>query len=184
MAHAFIAPADRQALLALARLALDAAVLGGTPPIPAFGPVFDTPAGAFVTLSLEGRLRGCIGAPHPERPLARTIVECAAAAALRDPRFDPVSAAELRRIAIELSVLTPLRPVTGLGEIVVGRHGLVVAQGGRRGLLLPQVASARGWSREEFLAETCRKAGLPRGAWRTGVQVFAFEAEIFGEPEP
>lgn len=183
MESAFIGAADRQVLLALARLALESAVRGEAPPAPAPGPVFETPAGAFVTLRLQGRLRGCVGQPHPEHPLARTIVECAAAAALRDPRFEPVSAAELPRVAIELSVLTPLTPVSDPDAIVVGRHGLVVVRGGRRGLLLPQVASARGWSREEFLAETCRKAGLSRHAWRDGAKVFAFEAEIFGETE-
>ena len=89
--------------------------------------------------------------------------------------------AELPQIVIELSVLTPLVPIARLEEIDVGRHGLVVAHRGRRGLLLPQVAGDRGWTREEFLRQTCRKAGLADRAWRQGAQMFAFEAEIFGE---
>lgn len=181
MSAFLIGPADRRALLDLARAALESAVLGGPLPAPAPTPVFAVARGAFVTLTLSRELRGCIGVPHPERPLGRVVVECAAAAALSDPRFEPVSPAELTRVSIELSVLTPPAPVGDPGVIVVGRHGLIVARGRVRGLLLPQVAAERGWNREEFLAQTCRKAGLPPDAWRQGAQVFAFEAEIFGE---
>ena len=108
-------------------------------------------------------------------------MHCAGAAALEDPRFPPVRPDELARIDVEVSVLTPPARIADPGRIEVGRHGLVVTRGAHRGLLLPQVALEWGWTREEFLAHTCRKAGLPLDAWREGAQVFAFEAEIFGE---
>lgn len=173
--------ADRVVLLRLARVAMEAAVRREPPPEPEGSPLLSVCAGAFVSLHLAGDLRGCIGQPDHRRPLGEVIVDCAAAAALRDPRFPPVRPSELAQILIELSVLTPLVPVARVDEIEIGRHGLVIRQASRQGLLLPQVASARRWTREEFLRQTCRKAGLPDGAWLQGAQIFSFEAEIFGE---
>jgi len=169
------------ALVALARTALDAAVRRHAAPDPPQTPLFQRRAGAFVTLRKQHELRGCIGQPEPHDPLGSVIVHCAAAAALEDPRFPPVELAELPSIAVEISVLTPLVKMSDPGAVEVGRHGLVVARGGRRGLLLPQVPTEWHWSREEFLEQTCRKAGLPRDAWRQGADVFSFEAEIFDE---
>ena len=173
---------ERATLLALARHALVAAVRGHTPPT-CLGPaVFDHHAGAFVTLKSAGELRGCIGQVEPRR-LADLVVHCAGAAALEDPRFPPVADVELPRIHIELSVLGPLTPLTHATRLEVGRHGLAVSSQGKRGLLLPQVATDWGWAPEEFLRQTCLKAGLSADAWRQGAQLFTFEAEIFGEPD-
>ncbi len=143
---------------------------------------FTQPLGAFVTLHKAGDLRGCIGFPEPVYPLYETIIRSGISAALRDPRFPPVSSGELHALHIEISVLSPLRQATP-EEVEVGTHGLVIEQGGFRGLLLPQVPVEWGWTREEFLAQTCRKAGLPADAWRTGATLYTFTAEVFSEDE-
>jgi AmmeMemoRadiSam system protein A len=139
------------------------------------------PGGAFVTLHKRGDLRGCIGHIEATEPLGRVVVRCAVAACSRDPRFPPVAAGELDAIDVEISLLGPLEPIAGPQDIVVGRDGLVVEREGQRGLLLPQVATEWGWDAETFLAHTCRKAGLPRDAWKQRAQVWKFEAEVFGE---
>ena len=107
------------------------------------------------------------------------MIRCAIFAATQDPRFRPVSAAELKLLAYEISVLTPLRKIDDPRLVKVGRDGLVVARGESRGLLLPQVAAENGWDREEFLAQTCLKAGLPRDAWKKGAEIYVFEAIVF-----
>jgi MEMO1 family protein len=137
--------------------------------------------GAFVTLRKRGDLRGCIGFIEAVYPLHRAVLQCAVYAATEDSRFDPVSADELKALDYEISVLTPLRKIDNPGLVEVGKHGLVIAQGGRRGLLLPQVPIENGWDREEFLAQACLKAGLPSGAWKKGAEVFVFEAIVFHE---
>ena len=137
--------------------------------------------GAFVTLHRGRELRGCIGRVEADEPLEGVIARCAVAAATADPRFPPVGAAELAELSIELSLVGPLEPVTDLSSIEVGRHGLVVEMGYRRGLLLPQVATEWAWDRDAFLAHTCEKAGLARDAWRHGAKVWRFEAEVFGD---
>jgi AmmeMemoRadiSam system protein A len=140
------------------------------------------PRGAFVTLKIAGRLRGCIGMVETHRPLVATIEEMAGAAATGDPRFHPLQAEELPGLEIEISVLTALHPVHSPDAIVVGEHGLVVEKGRRRGLLLPQVASEAGWDVETFLSHTCQKAGLPSGAWRDGdTTIYTFSALVFGQ---
>ena len=136
--------------------------------------------GAFTTLHLRGRLRGCIGYVLPTQSLYQTVAETAKAAAFDDPRFEPVTMAEAAEVKIEISILSPLRVVTP-EDVVVGKHGLVVTQGSRRGLLLPQVAVEWEWDRQTFLAQTCLKAGLDPDAWRQGAELQAFTAEVFGE---
>lgn len=139
-------------------------------------------AGAFVSLHKRGNLRGCIGTFDTSQPVADQVEEMAVAAATRDPRFKPVSEAEVAELDIEISVLTPPRRIASPDEIQVGVHGLMVSRGYQRGVLLPQVAMEYGWDRETFLAHTCRKAGLPDTAWKdpdTVIQVFT--AEVFGE---
>lgn len=174
-------PEVRASLLGLARQALEAAARGQPPPGAEGDAAFDAHAGAFVTLENGDLLRGCIGRLEPHR-LGDVIVHCAAAAALEDPRFPRVIADELPAIRIELSVLTPLQAAGDPCAIVPGIHGLVILWQGRRGVLLPQVAVEWGWSAEEFLRQTCRKAGASPDAWQRGAQIFTFEAEIFGEP--
>ncbi|HET6348275.1 MAG TPA: AmmeMemoRadiSam system protein A, partial [Candidatus Krumholzibacteria bacterium] len=144
-------------------------------------PVLAQHRGLFVTLMLAGRLRGCMGRIEPDGPLAEMLPEVAVLSATGDPRFPPVSAAELDGLEIEISLLT-VPEVTQAGDIEVGRHGLIVAARGHRGLLLPQVATEYGWDAEEFLAQTCYKAGLPPDAWRhRDTRLQRFETEIFGE---
>jgi MEMO1 family protein len=136
--------------------------------------------GAFVTLKRKGQLRGCIGYTQAIKPLSQTIMEMAQAAAFQDPRFPPLDKNELDDLEIEISVLTPFRPIQDVKEIEVGRHGLFIERGGYSGLLLPQVATEYHWDRQTFLEHTCLKAGLPRDAWKdkkTKIQVFS--AEIF-----
>jgi MEMO1 family protein len=139
--------------------------------------------GAFVTLRKKGELRGCIGYIAPRKPLCMTVRDVAALAALRDTRFTPVAAAELRDLEYEVSVLSPLRRVTDWKQIRVGHDGLLVRKGEYEGLLLPQVASEEHWNRETFLNETCVKAGLAPRCWQDeDTDVFSFTADVFGQP--
>jgi AmmeMemoRadiSam system protein A len=144
---------------------------------------FPAASGAFVTLKRGGRLRGCIGTLECRRPLAEEVARVAVSAAREDPRFEPLRASELEDLDVEVSVLGPLEAIDphDPAAIEIGRHGLVVEQGRRRGLLLPQVATEWGWHREEFLSQTCVKAGLPRDAWRQGATVYRFDAVVFGD---
>jgi AmmeMemoRadiSam system protein B/AmmeMemoRadiSam system protein A len=136
--------------------------------------------GAFVSLHKHGQLRGCIGTIHPNKPLHQVVEEMAAAAAFEDSRFDPLTAHELKDLTLEISVLTPLQRVKDIKEIEVGLHGLYIKKGFYSGLLLPQVATDYRWNRQTFLEETCRKAGLPRDAWKEkGTEIYLFSADIF-----
>lgn len=177
----YLTGGEKEELLGIARRAADAYVKEGRVPDEAPGAEkLRAPGAAFVTLTDEGRLRGCIGYTEPTAPLYRTVQECAVAAATEDPRFPPVSPNEVGRLRIEISVLTPLLPIRP-ENIDVGRHGLMVRKGRRRGLLLPQVATEYGWDRKTFLSQACVKAGLPRDAWERGAEIFSFTAEVFGE---
>ena len=140
--------------------------------------------GAFVTLKIDGALRGCIGHVIGVAPLWEAVQENAIAAGFRDPRFEPLRREELSQVTIEISALTPLRPASP-DEIVVGRDGILIERGASRGLLLPQVATEYGWNREQFLDHTCHKAGLEAGCWRRADTVVSiFSAEVFGETDP
>jgi AmmeMemoRadiSam system protein B/AmmeMemoRadiSam system protein A len=141
-----------------------------------------SPLGAFVTLNKSDRLRGCIGYVVPMKPLQETVRDVAAMAAVRDRRFAPVVRAELDSLEYEVSVLSPLRRVTDVTHVEVGRHGLLVKMGDAEGLLLPQVAAERGWDRMTFLQQTCVKAGLPPDVWKDdAADIFMFTAVVFGE---
>ncbi len=140
--------------------------------------------GAFVTIHRRGQLRGCIGNFFSETPLVRTVEEMAIAAATQDPRFPPLGRAELEDIDLEISVLSPLRPISDIDEIQVGRHGIYIVSPRGRGVLLPQVATEQGWDRDTFLDHTCLKAGLQPGCWRDpDVQILVFSAQVFGEKD-
>jgi AmmeMemoRadiSam system protein A len=180
-----LSEAQKRRLLEVARAGVVAAVTGGEPPDVETGdPQLLEERGAFVTLHRKGQLRGCLGYVEGIMPLIEAVAENAAAAALRDPRFMPVTATELPEIDIEISALTPLQPVENTEDIQVGSHGLMVCLGPNRGLLLPQVAEELGWDREQFLSQTCAKAGLGPGSWQSPeAQLFSFEAEVFGEKE-
>ncbi len=138
--------------------------------------------GAFVSLHEGEELRGCIGQIFADRELYHIVQQCALSAALEDSRFYPVSQEDLPGLTIEISVLSPLERIRNIEEINVGKHGIYIIRGVHRGLLLPQVATHYKWNRETFLAQTCRKAGLPESAWhdaQTSIQIFS--AEVFSE---
>jgi len=171
---------ERRFLLELAHRAINAALAGADLDI---GPVPDTlraARGAFTTLTLQGQLRGCVGYVFAVKPLFETVAETAVAAAFNDFRFTPVTAQEAPRLRLEISVLSPLQEIDA-DDVVVGKHGLVITLGARRGLLLPQVAVEHGWDRKTFLEQTCHKAGLPADAYLEGARIEAFTAEVFGE---
>jgi AmmeMemoRadiSam system protein B/AmmeMemoRadiSam system protein A len=147
-------------------------------------PILDEKRGGFVTLKKNGRLRGCIGYIEAVKPLFETVTEMAYSAAFNDYRFEPVDRDEVDELAIEISVLSPVRVIDDPSEIIVGRHGIILSAVGKRGLLLPQVAVEYGWDRDTFLDQTCIKAGLPKGAWRKSMTTIEiFSAEIFSEEE-
>lgn len=177
---------ERRALLELARLAVVEAVQSGRllkiPLKFEFGALLK-PCGVFITLRRSRRLRGCIGQVTAVTSLAETVVHCARAAALEDPRFEAVRADEVNDLEIEVSVLSAIEPIAP-EQIEIGKHGLLISRGARRALLLPQVASERGWTAERFLQETCAKGGMDPGAWKEpGTKIEAFSAEIFSEAE-
>lgn len=177
---------QRSQLLQIARESIAAVFAGRTPEVRAenVDEALRRPAGAFVTLTLEGDLRGCIGSIHPVAPLAEAVAMSALNAAFRDPRFAPLSRAEFARVAIEISVMGPIEPVGRIEEIEPGRDGLIVTRGRSSGLLLPQVATEYGWDRETFLRQTSVKAGLAPEGWRLpDCRIERFAAEVFGERE-
>ena len=136
--------------------------------------------GVFVSLHKHGQLRGCIGYVHGFKPLAKAINDMAIAAAFRDPRFTTLKENELSDLDIEISVLTPMKQISDIKQIKVGKHGLMMIKGPYSGLLLPQVATQYNWDRQTFLSETCHKAGLPVDAWKDDeIEIYIFSAEIF-----
>jgi len=138
--------------------------------------------GAFVTIKINGELRGCIGYMAPVQPLIYTVRDVAALAATRDPRFPPVSSAELSSLEYEISVLSPLQRVQDVKDIRIGQHGLLMKNGDFEGVLLPQVPVEEHWDRKTFLEETARKAGMPAAAWRDpNTDIFEFTALVFSE---
>ena len=136
--------------------------------------------GAFTTLYIRGKLRGCVGYVAPVTPLYRTVAESARGAAFDDTRFAPVSQKEALELGISINVLSRLESIRP-EEVEIGRHGLLISLGSNRGLLLPQVPVEHGWDRITFLQQTCKKAGLPANAWQTGARLEAFTAEAFSD---
>lgn len=178
---------ERRELIHRARYAARRAlgVPAGPPPGPPGG-VLSEPGAAFVTWRKEGRLRGCVGSVLPERALAADVEANAVDALLHDPRFPPATPRDLPRYEVEISVLGPLEPIGGPGDVEIGRHGLYVEKGSRAGLLLPQVPLEWGWDAARFLEQTCLKAGLPGDAWRAagkGLALYRFAAEVFSQAD-
>ena len=176
--------ADREELLALARRSVETAVRSAK--------LYEAPAprseallqdhGAFVTLKRHGELRGCIGYTSAVKSLHLTVRDVAAFAALRDPRFPPVTPGELENLEYEVSVLSPFRRVKDVNDVQVGRHGLMAKKGEFEGVLLPQVPVEQRWDRKTFLEQVCRKAGLPPTCWNDpDTDLFLFSAQVFGE---
>jgi AmmeMemoRadiSam system protein B/AmmeMemoRadiSam system protein A len=175
---------EKAELLALARKSVEYMITKSEPYAPTV-PASETlnrEYGAFTTLTEGGALRGCIGYTAPIKPLYMTVRDTATLAALRDPRFAPVTAAELPKLAYEISVLSPLRRVTDVEQIKVGRDGLIMKSAGYEGLLLPQVPVEQNWDRETFLNQTCAKAGMDQSCWRDeNTDIFSFTAVVFNE---
>ena len=178
---------ERSELLALARKSVEHAVREGK--------LYDADAsssellnqerGAFVTLKESGELRGCIGYTSSLKPLYLTVRDTATYAALRDPRFPPVSASELPKLEYEISVLSPLRRVLDVRQVKVGQHGLLMKDDTHEGILLPQVPVEEKWDRQKFLEETCAKAGMRAGCWKDeSTDIFQFTAVVFGDTSP
>lgn len=175
---------EKQELLGLARKSVEQAVLQRSlHPAAATGDsALDQERGAFVTLTVAGQLRGCIGFTTAAKPLYETVRDTAALAALRDPRFSPVTPRELPKLAYEISVLSPMTHVLDVKQIQVGQHGLLMKNGSREGLLLPQVPVEQHWDRTVFLEQTCRKAGMDPNCWKDEqTDIFRFTALAFGD---
>ncbi|MFW6161907.1 MAG: AmmeMemoRadiSam system protein A [Planctomycetota bacterium] len=180
---------DRRTLLSIARQSVEAAV--SRKPRPQFevaAPALQAHRGAFVTLKNAGRLRGCIGQFTAEKPLWQVVADMAVSAATQDFRFfaNPITPDEVAQLTIEISVLSPMEPIENPLDIELGVHGIYIrGPGGRAGTYLPQVATAHGMTKEEFLSSCCaQKAGLRPDAWRTGeAEVLVYTAEVFGEEE-
>ncbi len=178
-----LSESEKTTLLQLARTTIEAHFDGADLPQPAAvtGNLAEL-RGAFVTLTENGALRGCIGHVVGSQPLWQSVRENALSAALHDPRFSPVRSDELAGLHIEISALTPLTEIDDPQLVEVGRHGIMIEKGHQRGLLLPQVATEYGWDRDTFLDHTCRKAGLRPGCWRSPeARISVFSAEVFGE---
>lgn len=182
-----LSPTERSYLVRLAHAAVEAAVRGEPPPDPAavaraagceLSPSLRAERGAFVTLTLDGRLRGCIGYIEGIKPLVEAVIDNAASAAVNDPRFTPVQPADLAPLRVEVSVLSPLRAVPGPEAIEVGRHGILLSKGRRQAVFLPQVATEQGWDLTTTLDHLAVKAGLPANAWRQDCAFQVFTAEI------
>src|SRR5438270_181236 len=180
--HGEFSPDERALLLRLAHESILSALEGREISLEPPTEHLSEPRGAFTSLYLSGELRGCVGYVLPISSVYRAVADTARAAAFEDTRFYPVTIDEARNLQIELSILSPPQPIRA-EEVEIGRHGLLISLDGYRGLLLPQVPLEHHWDRETFLAQTCRKAGLPPDAWRKGAIIEAFTAEVFGEKQ-
>jgi len=172
-----------QTLLTIARQAIEHAVQEQPyEPEPREEKALNLRNGCFVSIHQKGELRGCIGNFQAELPLFREVAKMATSSATQDPRFYPVQQKELSSLTLEISVLSPLQKIEDIAEIEVGKHGIYLEKSFHRGVLLPQVASEHGWTRDEFLNQTCTKAGLPTNAWQSDdADIYTFTAQIIGE---
>ena len=147
-------------------------------------PVYKSKAGAFVTLMEFGSLRGCIGYIISDQPLFETVCEAAIQASQNDPRFPSVKQSEIKNLSIEISILSEPFPLNSYDEIEIGKHGLILEEKGRRGLLLPQVPVEHHMNKEQYLDAICQKSGFPAGYWKTKqLKLNAFTATVFSEEE-
>ncbi len=173
---------EKGTLLDIARLAIASYIVDKKiPVVKSDEKALNRKCGVFVSLHKEGSLRGCIGAFTSDDPLYKTVAVMAASAAFEDPRFPPVVEDEVKDLDIEISVLTPLKRIDDPKEIEIGRDGIYIVKGSKKGVLLPQVAVDNDFDRNMFLDHTCLKAGLKAGDWREGAEIYIFEAEIFDD---
>ena len=178
---------DKQILLKVARDAVEAAVTGKSLPVPKSDrPALNARCGCFVTLKNRGRLRGCIGQFTSDKPLIELVADVARASATADPRFlaEPITPAELNRLDVEISVLSPLKRTSDPLSLRLGTDGIYIRRGCAAGCFLPQVAEETGWTKEQFLSYCCsHKAGLDPDAWKDpDTEVYLFTAEVFSAP--
>jgi AmmeMemoRadiSam system protein B/AmmeMemoRadiSam system protein A len=174
---------QKETLLHFARKSLQMYL--GSETLPLFrdtDPVFYSNCGAFVTLKKQGNLRGCIGHLESDTKMYRIVGKMAISAATKDPRFSPLEARDLNDVHIEISLLTPYRPVASFNDIVVGQHGVLLKKFGQYAVFLPQVATEQGWDRNQMLDHLCRKAGFDESCWRKNASFEVFEAMVFEEP--
>jgi hypothetical protein len=177
-------PSDKKALLGFARETISRMLSTDTVPLArGFSANLQQPRGVFVTLKKKNELRGCVGRIIGDESLCKLVGAMAWQAAFNDGRFSPVTADEIREIEIEISVLTPLREVSGAADIIVGRDGVVLVKEGHSAVFLPQVATEQKWTREEMLDNLSVKAGLPPGSWKQGAQLSTFQAVVFSEAD-
>lgn len=173
---------EQKELLKIARDTIIDYVTNRTiPTVVSTSPGLGLHSGCFVTVKQKGELRGCIGNFVSDQPLYQLVQEMAVSAATRDPRFYPMKVDDLADFNIDISVLSPLEKIASMEEIKVGKHGIYIVKGSYRGVLLPQVATEYGWTREQFLQHTCVKAGLPQDAWQGECDIYRFSAQVFGE---
>ncbi len=176
---------EKGVLLLSAREAINSAICGTNPPTidyKFYPNLKATGSGAFVTLTMDKKLRGCIGYITSDRTLFDTICDAAIKAATSDPRFFPLKEPEIPKVNIEISVLSPAEPLDEYDNIQLGTHGLILEEDGKRALLLPQVATEQNFSRAQFLAALCEKAGLHPLAWQQKkLNLFVFTADVFSE---
>lgn len=180
-----ISSEEKEILLITARQAIGSLFDGKKPEEPDYNkyPLLKEKLGAFVTLTIGGKLRGCIGYIVGKEPLFQTISSAAIHAAVNDPRFPAVKVFELEKIRIEISILSEFTPIKSYDEIIIGTHGLYLDEGGG-GLLLPQVAVEHKMNHEDFLSALCNKAGFYRDFWKERMlKIKVFTAEIFSEEE-
>jgi len=180
-----LTPKEQAILLDIARQAVIDCVRGGSDYVePREEQALNVRRGCFVTIKQRGQLRGCIGNFQSELPLFKEVAAMACASAIRDPRFYPMKEQDLDDFTIEISVLSSLKKIDEIEQIVIGRHGIYLEKGYYRGVLLPQVATERRWDRHTFLKQTCLKAGLAADAWKAeDCEIYIFGAQIICEAE-
>ncbi len=172
---------EKRVLLSLARFSVQAACSGGPPPPIPDSDVCKRAGGAFVTLKVNGRLRGCLGHFVGLGTLGDTVRSMAKQAAVSDFRFVPVSVEDVAKLTIEISILSQMKTILPEG-VLPGTHGLYIRRGAHAGTLLPQVAEEEGWNSREFLQNTCLKAGLTCDTYlMEGTEILSYTAEVFSE---
>lgn len=178
--HHDLSDQDKSLLLDLARITIvDYITDSSIPQPPSTTKAILSKRGCFVTIKQKGSLRGCIGSFTSDKPLYMLVQEMAISAATRDPRFYPMKKNDLTDFDLEISVLSPMKKISAIDEIIVGTHGLYIEKNFHRGVLLPQVAGEYHWDRTTFINQTCIKAGLPADAWKEGADIFTFTADVF-----
>ncbi|MBK7980421.1 MAG: AmmeMemoRadiSam system protein A [Ignavibacteriae bacterium] len=181
-----LTPQEEKMLLSLAHFSIESGFRPTHKNLPSSEdfPILKTNSGAFVTITIKKKLRGCIGYVQTEDELSKTVMDAAYQAAFNDPRFEPLNEDEFPQIKLEISILSEPFPLENYEEIVIGKHGLILEDVGRKALLLPQVPIEHKMNRDQFLSALCRKAGLYEEYWKIkNLNLKAFTATVFSEEE-